>query len=938
MSSENQNPNLVSGRQTPISQRRPLQRINFNAVVLSPTKRRKQCHIEEHHFRPEVADPIKARTLREVASLPCFDKTPSRWSSDDREAGSLLLEVFSRLDVKNLVGNAAPACRLWREVAHSKELWTMLRSHLRLVDQLLVTEKVVERRSKGRLFKCKRLGTGEAVLLRMVDLELTNAGKDDGVPTSFLREAALLKKLQHPNVIRHFGSEILGKRAVMCTEFVHESFTTWYKRLETKASSEKLVEIKVNFSQLLKGLSHVHHQGVMHRNLKPDNIFIDPLGVVKLGDFTTTRMLDIPFQAYTPEDPKERDRSGREMRRLWYRAPELILRDEIYGPKVDAWSVGCLLAEAASGRALFQSDSEIDHLFRVFRLVGTPTASTWPEIVTMKNFSPKFPVYSRFDLAQVTRAAWCATAADQDALLAQAQPDRDDILQNLLRVATLFGVEGMYVLDQLVAIPPIHRAGADAILALPFFASSVVDAAGALSPQENAEAQAAAQLAAQLWLRGAPAPGGLGACRLGPQAVQPRSAGAGRHLVDDAPPYAALERLDSDDDGDCPPMSLASTPIPAHMVWSILHSMQRHERGPRCGVSAEGAGRAGTLPRLPPGLDPAQRTVLMDFIIGLASTLSLTDYTLHLSARVVDSYLALHEEPITSEELQVVGATCLKVADVFAEQSKEYYKQENAVEYAEATYHQTTSEQMLLCEKDVLPKLDFDLHLPTTYWFIQCYLAYGRFTPSGNVAKTASFIGDLTLLDYDLLAYPPSLRAQCTMVLAVFLALQVKSQRCPPSPRQTSMSTAAAPRANLAMPAPSAGTPSDSPVVMEDTTASQGVVTGGSSSSGAGGRSNGARGGEGAADGSRLLYLEHWDRHVRDRACRGNAAVDAAMCLQEVVRTFSVLRREWKSLKLSAAEVKHAGLARTLVYPERFPVSKLVRYILPDSQRGLIPE
>merc|ERR1719287_381565 len=124
------------------------------------------------------------------------------------------------------------------------------------------------------------------------------------------------------------------------------------------------------------------------------------MGVVKLGDFTTTRMLDIPFQSYTPEDSKERERSGREMRRLWYRAPELILRDEIYGPKVDTWSVGCLLAEAATGKALFQSDSEIDHLFRTFRLIGTPSAHSWPEVVSMKSFSVKFPVYSGFAFDQ----------------------------------------------------------------------------------------------------------------------------------------------------------------------------------------------------------------------------------------------------------------------------------------------------------------------------------------------------------------------------------------------------------------------------------------------------------------------------------------------------------------------------------------------------------
>ena len=48
---------------------------------------------------------------------------------------------------------------------------------------------------------------------------------------------------------------------------------------------------------------------------------------------------------FTPEDPKERDRSGREARRLWYRAPELLLRKESYTQEVDMWSVGCIMAE-----------------------------------------------------------------------------------------------------------------------------------------------------------------------------------------------------------------------------------------------------------------------------------------------------------------------------------------------------------------------------------------------------------------------------------------------------------------------------------------------------------------------------------------------------------------------------------------------------------------
>jgi hypothetical protein len=88
----------------------------------------------------------------------------------------------------------------------------------------------------------------------------------------------------------------------------------------------------------------------------------------------------------------------------------------------------------------------------------------------------------------------------------------------------------------------------------------------------------------------------------------------------------------------------------------------------------------------------------------------------------------------------------------------------------------------------------------------------------------------------------------------------------------------------------------------------------------------------------RLPYLDHWDERVRNAICCKNTAVDTAMCLQAVVRTLVVMRREWKSAKLLAVENKHAANTRLLNYPEMFPVSKLVRYLIPDSQRGLIPE
>ena len=98
----------------------------------------------------------------------------------------------------------------------------------------------------------------------------------------------------------------------------------------------------------------------MHRNLKPDNILFTQDSTLKLSDFSLSRIAVIHHFPYTPEDPKERERSGREARRLWYRPPELLLRKKYYSFEVDMWAIGCILAELALGEAMFNGESEIE--------------------------------------------------------------------------------------------------------------------------------------------------------------------------------------------------------------------------------------------------------------------------------------------------------------------------------------------------------------------------------------------------------------------------------------------------------------------------------------------------------------------------------------------------------------------------------------------------
>lgn len=128
--------------------------------------------------------------------------------------------------------------------------------------------------------------------------------------------------------------------------------------------------------QLLKSLEYLHSQGVMHRNIKPENILIDDKGTVKLADFFMSRIALVPHVPYTPEDPKERERSGREARRLWYRSPEMLFRKTYYFVDVDVWALGCLVCEMILGEPLFPGESEIEQLIKIFKFTGTPDKET----------------------------------------------------------------------------------------------------------------------------------------------------------------------------------------------------------------------------------------------------------------------------------------------------------------------------------------------------------------------------------------------------------------------------------------------------------------------------------------------------------------------------------------------------------------------------------
>ena len=136
--------------------------------------------------------------------------------------------------------------------------------------------------------------------------------------------------------------------------------------------------------QLVQGVRYCHAHRVLHRDLKPQNLLIDKEGNLKLADFGLARAFGVPLRTYTHE-----------VVTLWYRAPEILLGGRQYSTGVDMWSVGCIFAEMCTRKPLFPGDSEIDEIFKIFRVLGTPTETTWPGVTSFPDYKPSFPKWTR---------------------------------------------------------------------------------------------------------------------------------------------------------------------------------------------------------------------------------------------------------------------------------------------------------------------------------------------------------------------------------------------------------------------------------------------------------------------------------------------------------------------------------------------------------------
>nr|Q38772.2 RecName: Full=Cell division control protein 2 homolog A [Antirrhinum majus] len=252
------------------------------------------------------------------------------------------------------------------------------------MEQYEKVEKIGEG-TYGVVYKARDRVTNETIALKKIRLEQ----EDEGVPSTAIREISLLKEMQHGNIVRLQDVVHSEKRLYLVFEYLDLDLKKHMDSCPEFSQDPRLV--KMFLYQILRGIAYCHSHRVLHRDLKPQNLLIDRrTNALKLADFGLARAFGIPVRTFTHE-----------VVTLWYRAPEILLGSRHYSTPVDVWSVGCIFAEMVNQRPLFPGDSEIDELFKIFRVMGTPNEETWPGVTSLPDFKSAFPKWPAKELAAV---------------------------------------------------------------------------------------------------------------------------------------------------------------------------------------------------------------------------------------------------------------------------------------------------------------------------------------------------------------------------------------------------------------------------------------------------------------------------------------------------------------------------------------------------------
>ena len=174
---------------------------------------------------------------------------------------------------------------------------------------------------------------------------------DEKLLRRFEREIKILKRLNHPNIVKYYGGGTEKNQRYYAMQFINGGSLYDVIKRRGRLSWEQVIHVG---RQVCSALEHAHNAGIIHRDLKPANLFLSTKGRLMLGDFGIAR--DTEATALTA--------AGKTVGTYAYMAPEQINGAHPISGKTDLYALGCLLYETLVGEPPFVSDNPAEMLMQ----------------------------------------------------------------------------------------------------------------------------------------------------------------------------------------------------------------------------------------------------------------------------------------------------------------------------------------------------------------------------------------------------------------------------------------------------------------------------------------------------------------------------------------------------------------------------------------------